>query len=282
MTAASRYDIVRANQAATEQAEVPRDRYGRPLIVPPDGGPEVPYTRVSTLAKALDDLNQLVLWGQRKTAEGLLRRPDLQTRLAGIPDTDWATKRDLNKVCAEAKEAAGASTGASSGTGLHALTEAIDRGEEPEFVPAADRPRLDAYRAATEGYEAISSVGFVVCDEIHAAGSFDRLWRCPDGKVRIGDLKTGKSEKAYPLATTVQMAIYAHGLRYDPATHERAPLHPDLDLTTGLLIHMPASGGCEIVPLNLELGWKAAAAADLVHHDIRKWRASDLIREVTA
>jgi hypothetical protein len=286
MTAAQRYDAVRARQAADAAAptEVPRDRHGRPLIIPPEGGEPIAYTRVSTLAKALDDLNQLMLWGQRKTAEGLLRRPDLQTRLAGIlangdPDRDWATKRDLNKVCAEAKEAAGASTGASSGTGLHALTEAIDRGEEPEFVPAADRPRLDAYRAATEGYTALDSETFVVCDEIRAAGSFDRLWLCPDGRVRVGDLKSGKSEKAYPLATAVQMSIYAHGCRYDPATGDRSKLYADLDLTTGLLIHMPASGGCEVVPLDLEKGWRAAQAAHLVHHEIRQWRAADLIRE---
>jgi hypothetical protein len=283
MTAADRYAIVRANQQAEQRTEVPRDRYGRPLILPPDGGDPIPYTRVSTLAKALDDQSNLMTWKQRKTAEGLVRRPDLLTRLAGAlangdADTHWPTKRELNAICSEATEAAGASKGASAGTGFHSLTEAIDRGEEPLFVPAADAARLDAYREATKGYTALDSETFIVCDEIRAAGSFDRLWRCPDGKVRVGDLKTGKSEKDYPLATTVQIAIYAHGLRYDPATCERSPLHPDLDLTTGLLIHMPPSGGCEVIPLDLEKGWKAAAAADLVHHDIRKWRASDLIR----
>lgn len=263
--------------------EIPRDRYGRPLIIPEDGGKAVPYTRVSKLAKALDDLDQLMKWKQRKTAEGLIRRPDLLTRVAGAlangdADTDWPTKKDLNDICAQAIEAAGASKGSSAGTGFHALTEAIDRGEEPLFVPPGDADRLNAYRAATEGYTALSAEVFVVNDELRAAGSFDRLWLCPDGKVRVGDLKTGKSEKDYPLATTIQIAIYANSKVYDPETGARDLVHPELDLTTGLLIHMPPSGGCEVVPLDLEKGWRAAQLAAQVHHDVRKWKPADLIR----
>lgn len=266
--------------------EIPRDRWQRPLIVPPAGGDPIPYTRVSTLAKALDDLNQLMAWKQRKTAEGLVRRPDLLTRVAGAlangdPDTDWPTKRDLNDVCAQALEAAGASKGSSAGTGFHALTEAIDRGEEPLFVPPADQPRLDAYREATAGYTALDIETFVVNDAVTAAGTFDRLWLCPDGRVRVGDLKTGKSEADYPFATAVQIAIYARGLRYDPEAG-RTPLHADLDLSTGLLVHMPPSGGCRIIPLDLDRGWRAAQAAHFVHHEARKWKPADLIREAVS
>jgi hypothetical protein len=287
------YDRARAAEAARAATEIPRDRWGRPLITPRDGGQPIPYTRVSTLAKALDDLSQLMAWKQRKTAEGLVRRPDLLTRVAGAlangdPDTDWPTKRDLNDVCGQAIEAAGASKGSSAGTGLHALTEAIDRGEEPLFVPPADVPRLDAYREATAAYTALHSEVFVVCDELQAAGTFDRMWFCPPDAptktgtlpgpaVRVGDLKTGKSEAAYPLATAMQLAIYAHGEFYDPATGERRPLDEHLDLTTGLLIHMPPKGGCDVIPLDLERGWKAAQLASQVHHDVRRWKPADLI-----
>lgn len=262
--------------------EIPRDRWQRPLIIPPGGGEPIAYTRVSTLAKCLDDLSNLMTWKQRKTAQGLLQRPDLMTRLAGVlangdPDADWQTKKYLNNICEEATEAAGASTGRSAGTGFHHLTEAIDKGMEPLFVPDSDKPRLDAYRAATAGYEALDSETFVVCEPLHTAGSFDRLWRCPDGRVRVGDLKSGKSEKAFPLSTTVQLAIYSNAKRYDPATGERTPLHADLDLTTALLIHMPATGGCEIVPLDIEKGWRAAQLAAQVHHEVRRWKAADLI-----
>ena len=263
--------------------EIARDRWQRPLIVPPEGGKPVAYTRVSTLSKTLDDLNQLMLWRQRKTAEGLLRRPDLLTRLSGAiangdPDNDWPTKKDLNRICSEAVEAAGASKGASAGTGLHALTEAVDRGEHPEFVGAEDRSRLSAYMKAMAGYTPLDAETFVVCDELQAAGTFDRLWLCPDGMVRVGDLKTGKSEPQYPLATAMQLAIYANGSRYDADTGAREPLHDDLDLSTGLLVHMPAVGGCEVYPLDIGKGWMAAVTASVVHGDIRRWKPEDLIR----
>lgn len=273
---------------------IQRDRWGRPLILPPGGGDPKPYTRVSTLAKALDDLNQLMLWKQRKTLEGVLRRPDLLTRTAGVlangdPDTDWPTKRDLNSICNEATEAAAASKGASSGTGFHALSEAVDRGEEPLFVPPADQPRLEAYRQATAPLRAIDAETFVVCDPLTAAGSFDRLWFVPPGftdsrgytfnapAVVVGDLKTGKSEADYPLAVAMQEAIYANGKRYDPATGERRVLDEHIDVTRGLLIHLPPKGGCEVITLDLERGWYAAMKAHEVHHTIRRWKPADLI-----
>ena len=268
--------------------EIPRDRWGRPLITPPDGGEPVAYTRVSTLAKALDDLNNLMAWKQRKTAEGLVRRPDLLTRISGTlangdPDTDWQTKRALNDICTEATEAAGASKGASAGTGFHSLTEAIDRGEQPLFVPDADQARLDQYAEAMAPYRVLDIECFVVNDDLRAAGTFDRLVECPDGRVRVADLKTGKSEADYPLATSMQIATYAHGWRYDPEDGYRDTLHSDLDLTTGLLVHLPPWGGCRVIPLNLDLGWQAAQLAAEVHHHVRKWKPADLIRqEVTA
>jgi hypothetical protein len=270
--------------------EIPRDRWQRPLIIPPEGGDPIAYTRVSTLAKALDDTSNLTTWKQRKTAEGLLRRPDLLTRLGGAlangsPDTDHATKREFNAVCKEACEAAGASSGASTGTGLHAYTEAADRGEWPEFITAADAERLACYVAATRdaGYVALEAETFVVNDDVRAAGTFDRLWLCPDGRVRVGDLKSGRWDFDYPLGVATQVAIYAHGWRYDPDDGTRMRLHADLDLSTGLLVHLPPSGGCTVVPLDLDRGWRAAQAAHFVHHEARKWGKAELHRQpVTA
>lgn len=274
--------------------EIPRDRWGRPLIIPPQGGKPIPYVRASTLAKTLDDLNQLMMWKQRKTLEGVLRRPDLLTQAAGAiangnPDTDYPTKKTLNQIAAQAMEAAGSSKGSSAGTGFHALTEAIDRGEEPLFVPEPDRVRLEQYRTAVHALTPLEAETFIVCDELTTAGSFDRLWGVPAGytdsrgftfrhdAVVIGDLKSGKSEADYPLATTTQESIYAHGKRYDPETGERGILHPDLDQSIGLLVHLPPSGGCEVIALDLEKGWLAAQQAAVVHHQIRKWKPADLI-----
>jgi hypothetical protein len=265
-------------------AEIERDRWGRPLIIPPGGGEPTPYVRVSTMAKALDDGRGLMAWKQRKTAHGLMMRPDLQTRLAGAlangdPDNDPDTKRAVDRICAEAAEAAGASSGASTGTGLHQLTEAIDRGDEPLFVPDAERVRLNAYRIATHDMVATDAEVFVVVDALGVAGSFDRTWRCPDRRVRVGDLKTGKGEADYPLATAMQLAMYAHGERYDPDTGERSPIHPDLDTSTGLLVHLPASGGCQVIPLDLDVGWAAANLAAQAY-SVRRWSA-DMIRRAS-
>lgn len=271
--------------ATTTPTEVPRDRYGRPLLVPPGGGDPQPYTRASTMAKALDDLSNLMAWRQRMTAVGLLRRPDLMTRVAGAlangtPD-DWPVKRELNKVCAEATEAAGASSAASTGTGIHALVEAIANGREPEYVPTDVAPRLDAYREAIDraGVTVIGTEQFVVNDEVKAAGTFDQLIRLPGGRVVVGDLKTGKSEASYPLAVCIQIAVYAHGLRYHLDTHERTPIHPDLDPTTGVLIHMPPSGGCSLYRLDLSVGWEAAQLAAKVR-EVRSLKAEQIAQEV--
>lgn len=278
--------------------DIQRDRWGRPLITPPGDHRPVGYTRVSTLAKALDDLNNLMAWQCRKTIEGLLRRPDLLTEAAGIlangdPDNDWPTKRDLNNVAERAREAAGASKGSTAGTGFHALTEAHDHGRPPAFVPPADVDRLRKYVEATAHLEMLDIECFVVNDEIRAAGTFDRLVRDRNtGRVMVADLKSGKSEAAYPLSTTIQLATYANSSRYDAETEERSPLHPDLDLTTGLLIHLPppesdpfdgpAEPRCDVIPLDLERGWEAARLAARIHHEVRKWKPADLVRRAVS
>ena len=273
--------------------EIPRDRYGRPLIIPPGGGDPIAYTRASTMARALDDMSNLMSWKQRVTAVGLHRRPDLRTKLAGLvatsdnPVQDWPAKRDLNALCKEAAEAGGATTAASEGTGLHALTEAVDRGATVDDlgVDPGTAEYVTAYQAATAHLDMLDIELFVVNDQLQAAGTFDRLVRLPDGRVVVADLKTGKHDAGYPLGVTVQIATYANAARYNPGTGERLDLHRDLDRTTGLLLHMPqlspaerAEGAkpvCSIYTLDLTKGWEAAQVAAQVHQ-IRRWKADTL------
>lgn len=260
--------------------EVPRDQYGRPKIIPVGGGKPVVYTRMSTIAKTLDDKSNLVNWKARMAAIGLRMRPALMTRMAGIVASgnldDYKVKRSIDAIVEEACEAAGAGDKASIGTGLHELAEAVDRGEDLEHVDGPDAERIAAYKAETwdKGYEPLGAEGFVVNDDLRVAGSYDRLWRCPDGKVRVGDLKTGAWDAKDPMAVAAQLAGYARGMHYDPATGERTPLHPDLDVTEGLLISLPPEGGCEVIPLDLDLGWAVLRLAMKVH-GVRRLRASD-------
>jgi len=277
--AASGALVLTANPQAVQ-----RDRWGRPLVIPPGGGSPVAYTRASTLAKALDDTSNLTAWKLRTVAVGLARRPDLRARVAGVlasyPDDPVADgKRDLNGILDAAADAGGGGWAASMGTAWHELTAAVDLGADPWDLVGLDEgvaARLVDYRDATALLDVLAVERFVVVDGLQVAGTLDRLYRLPDGRVVVGDLKTGSSDPAYPLAVAVQVATYAHGVLYDPDTGAREPLHPDLDTTTGLLVHLPQRGkGCRVYVLDLVAGWGAAQAAAVVR-EVRRLRPPDL------
>lgn len=253
------------------QWEPQRDRWGRPLIIPPGGGKPVGYTRATTVAKTLDDEGSLIKWAQRMTAAGLVRRPDLLALLASklddggdIPEQH---KGDVQRICDEAKEHGGGSRAANLGTALHALTEALDLGRNPYIAPdqAAD---INAYRRAVEPFEVLGVEQFVVLDEHRIGGTFDRLWRLPDGRIVIADLKTGRDLSYSWRSIAVQLAIYANGIGYHDGV--RTPLHADgVDTDTGIVIHLPVGQGrCDLYSVDLRAGTVA------LQHSMwaRNWR----------
>lgn len=247
---------------APPRTEIFRDRWGRPLIEPIGGGKPEPYTRVSTLAKVLDDKTALTKWKQRMTALGIGLRPDL-ANLAAVAKDD---ARKLDEVVEQAMAAAETTRAANIGTTLHALTEFLDRGEMPTNVPDVAWPDLTAYENAMHGIEVLGCEMFVVVDELKAAGTFDRLVRLPDGRVVIADIKTGQHEHRYPHAATIQIAIYSRGHLYEPDKGRIGHL-PDLgvDQDHGLLIHLPAgTGTCDLYLLDLQVGWQLAETATAV------------------
>ncbi|WP_378734971.1 hypothetical protein [Nocardia brasiliensis] len=241
---------------------------------------------MSTLAKALDDGTNLARWKQAMTAIGLVKDRSLLARIAAMlakPNRDVyrANRAALAELCEQALAAAGAGQKAAIGTAVHEFTEAIDGGFWPEFIPADLVGPLNAYRSNTAVFEVVDIEVFVVVDELTAAGSLDRLVRLPDGRVIVGDIKTGAHEPDYPLGVTTQCAIYAHGKRYDAETGQRALLHPDLDVSTGVLIHLPLERGvdgyrCDLYALDLEWGWAAAQAAI----DVRELRRIPKLKEL--
>ena len=242
--------------------EIPRDRWGRPLIDPPGGGKPIPYTRVSTLAKALDDKTALTDWKCRQTAIGLAARPDLVTKTKAVGDD----KRALKEVVEEALSAAQSDRAANIGTSLHAFTEKIDAGIAPEeLVPHTDPLYLDlvAYREATSRLSMEAAELFVVCDELQAAGSFDRLVDVPGHGLMVADVKTGQHEPNYPHGVAQQIAIYANSTLYTPDQGRIAAL-ADLGVRTdiGLLIHLPSEAGrCDLYLIDLNHGWALAQTA---------------------
>lgn len=239
--------------------EIPRDRWGRPLIDPPGGGKPVGYTRVSTLAKTLDNKEQLMRWKCRQTAVGLSRRTDLVAMAGAVGDD----RGRLDEIVAEAMSAAASSAAANLGTTLHALTEHVDKGTKPDYLPGELIGDLTAYEEAMRPVQVVGIEKFIVNDDIQAAGTFDRLVALPGHGLVVADIKTGQHEPNYPHGVCTQVATYAHGHLYEPGKG-RIKYLPDLGVSTdvGLMIWLPAGQSrCELYLLDLQLGWELAQTA---------------------
>lgn len=244
-------------------SEVPRDRWGRPLIRTVDDPALTPYVRASTLGKALTDDNGLTAWKVRQAVLGLGRRPDLFARAAMVDPDD---KGGLAEIAQEASVAAESSRGANMGTAIHAATELLDLGRPLGMVPEVVRDQAAAYQALTRRLEVLAIERFVVNDDLRSAGTFDRVYRLPDGRAVIGDLKTGRKGAAEyaSIEWAVQLAVYAGGALYDPSTGARAPLD-DVDRDTALIVHVPADGSePALYVLDIRAGLVAAQLASRV------------------
>lgn len=242
-----------------------RDNYGRYLIVPANGGKPRAYTRATTWAKALDDMEGLINWSMRMTARGLVERPDLYAQVAACRPDD----KQLKALVEDAKEAGGGSAGRNVGSALHAFTERVDLGEDVT-VPDPWKADVDAYKAALHRHrlkvrrDLIERV--VVLEELGVAGTFDRVYVCETtGRLVIGDVKTGQSLDFSRLSIAVQLALYAHAdTIYDLNTEHHEPMI-DVDKGTALVVHLPSGQGrCEIVEFDIAEGWKYAQLAGLV------------------
>ena len=260
-----------------EFAAPKRDRWGRPLIVPPGGGKPKAYTRVSTLAKTLDDQSGLMKWMQRQAVKGVAKRADL----IALAQSAGEDNQTLNEVVKQAMDAAESSSAANKGTALHSFTEAVDLGHDID-VPLDYLPDIQAYKKATAVLRVVMAEKFVVNDYLEAAGSFDRLVELPDGRMVMADIKTGKDAARYAVATAAQVAIYANSMLYAVATDTRTAFPDALDTSMGLLIHLPAGKGeCHIHKLDLTFGYQFATAAAEVR-DWRKTKPATLARSATA
>lgn len=247
-----------------DMEQVQRDRWGRPLIVPPGGGKPVAYQRVTTFIKCLDDTAGLDLWKQRNVAMGLAARPDLLVSVSslapGVRAEHEQDKKALNGICKEAMEAAGSSSRATLGTALHRITERIDRGQDVDVLPqVADD--VEAYRQATATFQWLHIERMTVHDALQVAGTPDRI-AVVDGRPTVVDLKTGSS--LWPASHAMQLGVYANSSLYDLATGTRREL--DVRLDWALVVHLPAGQGrCELVWVNIAAGWEAAQLAAQVH-----------------
>lgn len=257
-----------ASPAPSGGAEIDRDRWGRPLITPPQplGAKPVAYTRATTIAKTLDDSSGLMLWKQRMTMLGLVARRDLITAAAA---TSPENKKELNRLAEQAADAGGATAAATTGTALHTFTERMDRGEDVGHVPAEFEADLAAYQelATTVGWKVRAIEQFTVLDPYKVAGTADRVLEI-DGKWYIADLKTGSSTDFHH-AWAVQFAIYAHALPYDIPTRTRLPWDVVPERDRALVIHLPAGQGKASAHwIDISAGWEAFRLS----MQAREWR----------
>lgn len=240
--------------------EIPRDRYGRPLVVPEDGGEARAYQRVTTLAKMLEDKTGLTKWELRQLAYGMSQRPDLVAQASGAGPED---KRTLDGIVRSALDYVSANQ-SGSGTAFHSFAENVDRGKPLGFVPDDMKPMLAAYEALMVKHDlkVDSAEEFVVLDEFEVGGTPDKVIFY-EGQYAIGDIKTGSL--SYPASWAIQLAVYARSKRYDLATARRLPLVADgspVRTDIGYIIHVPiGEERASLVPIDLEKGWRAAQVA---------------------
>ena len=250
-----------------ENAEVPRDRWGRPMIVPENGGKRIPYRRTTTFVGCLDDQTGLTKWLNRRVAFGMSHRKDLvMAALAADPENKTKYGEIADNALDHAKGVLG--DPAEVGTALHSFTERIDRGLPLGEVPTEYQADLDAYRAATAGIEWLGIETFRVHDELKIAGTPDRIGKIHD-RTRIYDIKTGSVD--FPHKMAMQLACYARMTPYNIATDTRGIDPEAVDLNYGVIIHLPAGKGeCTLYEIDIAKGWGAVNIA----RQVWSWRGT--------
>jgi hypothetical protein len=252
---------VTSSAAQWENAEIPRDRWGRPMIMPLKGTKRVAYRRATTFVGCLDDTNGLMKWMSRQVAYGMGQRKDLVLAAAAADPTD---KKKIGEIADKAAEYTKGVAGdaAETGTALHSLTERVDRGLPLGNVPQEYQADIDAYRRATEHIEYLGIETFRVHDEWKVAGTADRIGIFK-GRPMIMDIKTGSVD--YPHKMAMQLAMYSRSLPYDIATDTRGIDPQEVDQGYGIIIHLPAGQGrCDLYEIDIAKGWGACLIAKKV------------------
>ncbi len=189
-------------------------------------------------------------------------------------------KKLLKALSDKAFEEGGGNASSRAGTFLHTLTEKVDRGDlRLTDVPAAQEADVRAY------VYALGDAGVTILPDfiertvlnqklaMEVAGTLDRIVRMPDGRILVGDLKSGQNLYFSQLKIAAQIAVYANAdFLFDPDSETYSPMPEELDRTTGLVIHLPAGrGACALYEIDLVTGWRAAQmAAELKSLQVRR------------
>lgn len=251
-----------------------KDGYGRYLL-DADGKGKAPYTRATTVAKMLDSGKGLEIWSQRKVAKGVAQSPALVARAAVTPLDD---KQAWREILDQAEVKSGGDEKRDLGSAFHALHEHVETMSDSEWaaVPADLKATYVKYRAELDrvGITEVMTEVTVVNTKLGTAGKADAILRLADGRLVIGDRKSGRVTE-YPHSAAVQLAIYANAdvlLTFNPdGSVERHPM-PELDLTTAIVIDVKIgdanTASAHAYEVDIWAGWAAA----LLSAKIRRWR----------
>jgi hypothetical protein len=265
-----------------EQVVVPRDRWGRPQLLPKEAfGPDgtvllsdklpkrIGLQRVTTLSKAAESTDSLTGWACRMTLIGAASRPDI---IASTQATDSDDRKALDALVEKAKELGGANQRRELGTAVHKFFErkTIDPTYEVPDAYAAD---VDAILAAIDaaGFDIVTehSEQMVAIYAIGCAGTPDLILReRSTGLYYIGDLKTGASVAYGTLGWATQLSVYSmadafyvHGADAD-GRDDRLVSMPDVSRDRGVIIHCePGSGHADLYWLTLSAQFVDLAVA---------------------
>jgi hypothetical protein len=271
--------------------EIRRDRWGRYLVLPPGSDKPKGYTRVTTVAKTLDEGGGLAPWKASMAVCGTLMRPAIRAQwealLAQYGDPWYAgthVKKECRRLVEEAAAIGGANDRREIGTMMHTVTALHDLGREPGHLSAEVERDLAAYAdgLAEAGITILPGLveQTVVLDGIEVAGTFDRCAGVPDFHLPlIADLKCGADLSYSWQGIAVQLAAYANadaiyrqGISPDGSDDVRLPM-PEVDKENGLIMWLDAgSGKLELFLVDLTAGWEAVQQSMWT----RRWRKTKL------
>lgn len=261
--------------------EVKRDRFKRYLLPDPKGGPDIPWTRVTTLARTLTDEYTLNEWKRRQVVIGIGQRSDLAALAAATHKDD---RKQLDEIAERAEEVAGSSAGASLGRALHTFSQKLDT-SGTLTGPSQYYPYLSRYASALEqrglGMNPHLIERIVVNPEVRCAGQFDRLLspitRTGPVKYLVGDLKTAKLDSIQYawLEISIQLSTYAHATVMWDHGQQKYHAMPPTDLEYAIVMHLPQDlppdkARCDLYRVDIVKGWECA----LLAYEVRQRRSA--------
>lgn len=268
----------------------------------------LPYKSASSIVVSVSETG-LTNWKQDQLMRAFVKDDDFTKRFKAdmklVEEGKLDERATMSAYRNEAHEIAESQRAAQRGTFAHWLTECKDNGESPigglgkGEALGIDSATADEIMAGwikvndDHGFESVAVETKIVNDEFRAAGTTDRVVRLtkplnfthngesvslPVGTVMISDLKTGKlrTNKAgnalYWQSYSGQLAAYAGGQMYDPASGERQgwdAVGGRPDQKWGVIIHGDLEtiaegkgGGFSAYMVDLEEGRKVAQASN--------------------